>query len=158
MDITRRILSSVGLASLSSRFKSFSHCSTSRSSTPNATRLPHRGSRRLRMTRSYPLTVGYAFELMDSSRSPSSCSVLMVCHVSKCDTSAEVHRVNVEMLPFDFGPCVAFVRQIFDNANRNLVLDSLAVRLSTGTEEQHPGFTLAAFFPLQPASLIFLRH
>src|ERR1700733_9961349 len=62
------------------------------------------------------------------------------------------------MLPFDFGPGRAFPREVFDQANRNFVLDSLAVRLPNCAKEQHPSVTLTAFLFLQPTSLMSLCH
>ena len=51
-----------------------------------------------------------------------------------------------EPTPLDFGPRTAFFGKVFDKANRNLVLDSLAVTLSGRTKEEHPSFTLTACF------------
>jgi hypothetical protein len=70
----------------------------------------------------------------------------MLCQIRKCYTSAEVHLVDVEMLSFDLRPYTAFVGEVFDEANWNLVLDSLTVGLPNRTKEQHPSFTLTAFF------------
>src|SRR5260370_29186816 len=50
------------------------------------------------------------------------------------------------MEPRDFCPRATFIGKVFDQTNGNLVLNSLAVRFSDRTKEQHSGFTLAASF------------
>src|SRR5438046_776563 len=73
-DMTRRVLSSVGLARFSSFFRALSHCSISNGSMPSAILFPHRGSRRFRRTRSYPFMVLCALGRLDSQHSTHSCS------------------------------------------------------------------------------------
>jgi hypothetical protein len=60
--------------------------------------------------------------------------------------SAEIHLVDVEMLSFDLPPCIAFAGEVFDKTNWNFVLHSLTVGFPNRTKEQHPSFTVAAFF------------
>jgi hypothetical protein len=83
---------------------------------------------------------------------------VMACQVRKSYTSAEVHWIDVEMLPFDLLPSAALVGKVFDQSNRNLILNSFSVRLANCAKEQHPSFTPAAVLFLQPASLMSLRH
>ena len=71
---------------------------------------------------------------------------IVVCQVRKRYESAEIHLVDLEMLPFDLFPCRVFTREVFEKANWNLVLHSLTVGLPNCTKEQDPSFTLAAFF------------
>jgi len=71
---------------------------------------------------------------------------VVMCQVRKCYASAEIHLVDVEMLPFDLFPCRVLTREVFDKANWKLVLHSLTVGLSNCTKEQDPSFTLTAFF------------
>src|SRR5437879_6387482 len=68
-DMTRRVLSSVGLARCPSFFKALSHCSTSNGSIQSAILLPHRGTRRFRRTHSYPFMVVYSLGRIDSEHS-----------------------------------------------------------------------------------------
>jgi hypothetical protein len=64
---------------------------------------------------------------------------IVMCQIRKNYTSAEIHLVDVEMLPFDLFPCRVFAREVFDKTNWNLVLDSLTVGFPNCTKEQHPG-------------------
>jgi hypothetical protein len=83
---------------------------------------------------------------------------VVVRQICECCTSAEIHLVDVEMLSLDLRPCAAFAREVFDKANWKFVLDSLTVGLPNCTKEQHPSFTLTAFFFFQPTSLMSVRH
>ena len=71
---------------------------------------------------------------------------IVMCQVRKRYASAEIHLVDVEVLSFDLRPCTAFAGEVFDKANWNLVLHSLTVGFPNRTKEQHPSFTLTAFF------------
>jgi hypothetical protein len=71
---------------------------------------------------------------------------IVMCQVRKRYASAEIHLVDVEVLSFDLFPCTAFAGEVFDKANWNLVLHSLTVGFPNRTKEQHPSFTLTAFF------------
>jgi hypothetical protein len=71
---------------------------------------------------------------------------VVMCQIRKNYTSAEIHLVDVEVLPFDLRPCTAFAGEVFDEANWNFVLDSLTVGFPNRTKEQEPSFTLTAFF------------
>jgi hypothetical protein len=69
-----------------------------------------------------------------------------MCQIRKNYTSAEIHLVDVEVLSFGFRPCTALVGEVSYKSNRNLVLDALTVGLPNCAKEQHPSFTLPAFF------------
>jgi len=82
----------------------------------------------------------------------------VMCQIRKSYTSAEIHLVDVQVLSFDLRPYTALVGEGSYKTNRNLVLDSLTVGLPNCTKEQHPSFTLPAFFFLQPTLLMSLCH
>ena len=70
---------------------------------------------------------------------------VVMCQIRKCYTSAEIHLVDVQVLPFDLRPYAALVGEIFYKTNRNFVLDSLTVGLSSCTKEQDPSFSSTTF-------------
>src|SRR5438552_8325722 len=71
---------------------------------------------------------------------------IVMCQVRECYASPEIHLVDVEMLSFDLGPGKAPVREIFDKADCDFVLNALPVGLANRTKEQNPSVTMPAFF------------
>ena len=66
--------------------------------------------------------------------------------IRKCYASAEIHLVDLEVLPFHLFPRRVFGREVFDKTNWNLVLHSLTVGFPDCPKEQDPSFTVTAFF------------
>jgi hypothetical protein len=71
---------------------------------------------------------------------------VVMCQIRKCHTSAEIHLVDLEMLPFHLFPRRVIAREVFDKTNWNLVLHSLAVGFPNCTERTRPKFHLDCVF------------
>src|SRR5437868_13586793 len=82
----------------------------------------------------------------------------MLRQLRKNYRSSRVNLVDMQMLPLDFGPRTAFVGEVSDCSNWDFVFDSLTVRRTNCTKEQHPSFALTALFFIYPACLMFSHH
>ncbi len=66
--------------------------------------------------------------------------------IAECDAAPWIDFIAAEVPPFDLSTCTVFVRKVLNQTNRNLVLDPLAITLSSGAKKQYPGFTLCTAF------------
>ena len=71
---------------------------------------------------------------------------VVLSQVSEGQSASPIYPVDRNMESFDLGPCAACVGKVSDQAYRDFVFHPFAIRLSSSTEEQYPGFALSTLF------------
>jgi hypothetical protein len=71
---------------------------------------------------------------------------VVLSQVSKGQSASRSYAVHWNMESFDLGPCTARLGKVSDQAYRDFVFHPFAIRLSSSTEEQYPGFALSTLF------------
>ncbi|MGA7634173.1 MAG: hypothetical protein WCB11_25685, partial [Terriglobales bacterium] len=71
---------------------------------------------------------------------------VVLSQVSKDQSASHIYPVDWDMESFDLSPCTACLGKVSDQAYRDFVFHPFAIRLSSSTEEQYPGFAFSTLF------------